>query len=369
MRDASSGDHMVSRTERLGQIVLERYSDVPLFNAKAVAQQTGVPAPTLRAWERRYGVLTPQRGPNDYRLYSERDIAIARWLRARVENGLTISQAIALLRSNMVPHLGPEHHLKEPQPASRAAAAHQQASAESIPREQRNDAAGAAQTPAVPASQLAALADELLEACVRLDERVALRVLASMFAIFSVEQAIADVLQPLLQTIGERWQTGQLSITVEHFTTALIRRQLESIYHAQAVPPSGPLVLVGCAPGEQHELGVLILALLLRRRCPDLRVIYLGQNVEPLHLLETIQAQRPAVVCLSAAMPERLPALAALARHISTLPLHPAPVLVYGGRAFAQAAEEIEGVFLGTDPLQAVAPIERLCRQRLSFPG
>ncbi len=358
---------MVSRTERLGQIVLERYSDVPLFNTKAVARQTGVPAPTLRAWERRYGILTPQRGSNDYRLYSERDIAIVRWLRARVENGLTISQAIALLRSNIVPHPALEHHLEEAQPASRTAAAHQQASAESISRERRNDAASTAQAPAVQASQLATLADELLEACVRLDEGVALRVLASMFAIFSIEQAIADVLQPILQTIGERWQTGQLSITVEHFATALIRRQLDSIYHAQVVPPSGPLVLVGCAPGEQHELGALMLALLLRRRCPDLRVIYLGQNVEPLHLLETIQAQRPAVVCLSAAMPERRPALAALARQISTLPLQDRPALVYGGRAFAQATEEIEGIFLGTEALQAVAPIEHLCLQRPSF--
>jgi DNA-binding transcriptional MerR regulator len=77
---------------------LERYSDRPVFNTKAVVQQTGIPAPTLRAWERRYALFSPKRADNDYRLYTERDIVLLRWLRDRVENGMSISQAIALYR-------------------------------------------------------------------------------------------------------------------------------------------------------------------------------------------------------------------------------------------------------------------------------
>src|SRR2546421_3621117 len=84
---------------------LEHYSHVPLFNTKAVVQQTGITAPTLRAWERRYTILSPERGQNDYRLYSERDIAIIRWLKKRLDAGMAISQAIALFR-----HLEQEHH-------------------------------------------------------------------------------------------------------------------------------------------------------------------------------------------------------------------------------------------------------------------
>jgi len=72
---------------------LERYSDNPIFNTKAVVQQTGVPAPTLRAWERRYDILSPERANNDYRLYSERDIATIHWLKERVDEGMSISQA------------------------------------------------------------------------------------------------------------------------------------------------------------------------------------------------------------------------------------------------------------------------------------
>ncbi|HEV7235834.1 MAG TPA: MerR family transcriptional regulator, partial [Ktedonobacteraceae bacterium] len=77
---------------------LEQYSDVPLFNTKAVVQQTGIAAPTLRAWERRYMILSPERAQNDYRLYSNRDIAIIHWLKVHVDTGMSISQSIALFR-------------------------------------------------------------------------------------------------------------------------------------------------------------------------------------------------------------------------------------------------------------------------------
>src|SRR5271166_7062357 len=90
---------MMGREPRVQPPVLELYSDMPLYNTKSVVHHTGVPAPTLRAWERRYGVLSPRRSDNDYRLYSERDMMVVTWLRERVESGMTISQAIALLRS------------------------------------------------------------------------------------------------------------------------------------------------------------------------------------------------------------------------------------------------------------------------------
>src|ERR1700730_16761610 len=95
---------------------LEHYADVPLFNTKAVVQKTGIAAPTLRAWERRYAILSPERAQNDYRLYSERDIAIIRWLKDRVDAGMSISQAVSLFR-----HLEADQnhlHRKELSPAS-----------------------------------------------------------------------------------------------------------------------------------------------------------------------------------------------------------------------------------------------------------
>src|SRR5260370_33274253 len=89
---------MTVRDGKSEWIDLERYADNPIFNTKGVVKQTGVPAPTLRAWERRYDILSPERANNDYRLYSERDIATIHWLKKRVDEGMSISQAIALFR-------------------------------------------------------------------------------------------------------------------------------------------------------------------------------------------------------------------------------------------------------------------------------
>jgi len=106
------------REERIAFPELKRFSDFPLYNTKAVVQQTGIPAPTLRAWERRYTFLSPGRADNSYRLYSERDIAIIRWLKERVDAGMSISQAIALFRhldeERNVSHVAEENVLHEP---------------------------------------------------------------------------------------------------------------------------------------------------------------------------------------------------------------------------------------------------------------
>src|SRR5919202_1898368 len=84
------------------------YADVPLYNIQAVAAATGVPSITLRSWERRYGVPEPKRDAKGYRLYSERDIAVTRWLKERVQQGVGISRAVNMLRALETGELLPE---------------------------------------------------------------------------------------------------------------------------------------------------------------------------------------------------------------------------------------------------------------------
>src|SRR6476661_3974138 len=89
------------RTSRLrwGPCMFERLSAEPIYNTRAVVRRTGVPADTFRAWERRYGVPSPQRTAGGHRLYSDRDIAIIRWLRDRTAEGINISHAVQLLQN------------------------------------------------------------------------------------------------------------------------------------------------------------------------------------------------------------------------------------------------------------------------------
>lgn len=351
---------MASRSERLGRAALEQYSTVPLFNTKAVVRQTGVPAPTLRAWERRYGILSPHRGENDYRLYSERDIAIVRWLREEVESGLTISQAIALLRSLAPAPAAPEGQptihqtgsLLQPKPPITPPAA--------TPAGRTHEHAPAPGN----GHWLATLGDGLLTSFSQLDEPAAQHLLGQAFARLPLEQVITGLIEPVLRRIGESWASGHISITVEHFATATLRAQLEALYRAERVPTLGPVVLVGCAPGEYHELGALVLALFLRRHYPSLRTLYLGQNLEPAHLLEAVQTLRPAAVCLSATLPERISSLADLGQRLLALPAVQRPALICGGQGLGAETLPKEGAILvlNQGALEALPSIAKVCQ-------
>lgn len=333
---------MLGREPRVQPPALDAYSDMPLFNTKAVVHHTGVPAPTLRAWERRYGILSPRRGENDYRLYSERDMMMVTWLRERVESGMTISQAIALLRSL--------------EPARR--------------RGRRTRPLVA--LPVETGAQSALLAPNrfslddlrlaLLHQFTNLDEFSASHTIAQALAVYPVEEVCIALFTPTLVEIGRQWADGETSVTVEHFSAALIRAQLDSLFRSASGNESGPLVLVGCAPGEMHELGALMLALFLRRA--GMRVAYLGQNVEVESLLTTISTLRPACVLLSAATPAFGETLAQVGKRLraGASMTNPQPLFCFGGQAFASTpdmATTIPGQYLGMNARDAVEELKK----------
>jgi methanogenic corrinoid protein MtbC1 len=326
---------MLARETRVQPPALDSYSNVPLFNTKAVVHQTSVPAPTLRAWERRYGVLAPRRGENDYRLYSERDIATVAWLRERVEGGMTISQAIALLRSL--------------EPARRRG----RKGAQTAP------APTVAQAEAPAHLALDELVAALIDRFVALDEPAAKRLTMQALAVYAVEEVCLRLFTPALFAIGQQWSEGRMSVTVEHFASALIRSQLENLYQLAAREPADPLVLVGCAPGELHEIGALMLALFLRRR--GLRVVYLGQNMEAESLIRTVQAAKPACVLLSATLPAQAAALVDLSAEVQHA-LKPQPLIYFGGQGFAAdpaQAERISAQYLHLNALEAAQELRK----------
>src|SRR5215210_7672561 len=86
----------------------------PAFNTAAVARRTGVPPATFRAWERRYGFPSPSRGSGNQRSYSERDVRALTWLSDRLDEGMTISAAVALLRDRLAERPGPS--ARQPRP-------------------------------------------------------------------------------------------------------------------------------------------------------------------------------------------------------------------------------------------------------------
>ncbi|MGC8782112.1 MAG: MerR family transcriptional regulator, partial [Anaerolineae bacterium] len=286
----------MTEAERFGD-----YDDTPIYTIKTVVQRTGITPATLRAWERRYNVLSPGRSEGGYRLYSERDIAILRWLKQQTEGGVSISSAIALLEQR---RHGREATAKPAAPPGPTA-------------------------PSDRPRATAVLAQDLLAALLAFQEARAAAVLTEAFALYSVEDVAEDIIAAALVEIGERWHRGEATVVQEHFATAFLRHRLAMLFHACEPASAGPLALTGSVSGEWHDVGILLVSLALRRN--GWRVIYLGQNVPADHLVAEVTRLRPQLVCLSATTPESERGLIEVHDAVAHL-AGPRPRLVLGGR-------------------------------------
>ena len=298
-------------------------SDVPLYNIQAVAAATGVPSITLRSWERRYGVPEPKRDPKGYRLYSDRDIAVTRWLRQRVQEGVGISRAVNLLHVL-------EHGELEVQDDS--------------------------------TMDFVSLQTKLLNAVEHLDEVAIGRVIAEGLTVATVEEVALRLLQPALYEMGERWAAGRLSVTTEHVGSNLIRSHISQLWRITPSPLRDERVMVACAPGEFHDIGAFLLALFLRRRGFD--VIYGGANVEADSFIADLLRVNPQAVCLSAATLQTAKTLRDLFVEIDG---DYAGVLGFGGRAFNEhenLTDAVPGVHLGADAQLATDHLDATFRHR-----
>jgi len=315
------------------ELRIAAYPDEPLYNMKAVTQRAGIPAATLRAWERRYQVLEPRRTAGNYRLYSERDLAILAWLKAQLDAGLSISRAVALLE-----RLKAEQAAHPDQP-------------EEAPPQAPDEQPDVARSPE-------RLAGQLGRALAAMDEPAANAIMAEALALYPVEAVCADIITPCMAQIGQDWHAGRTGVVVEHFATSYLLGRLLALFNA--LPAGhGPLALIGCAPGDRHEMGALLVALFLRRRGRNVR--YLGADVPLPDLVSAIRDWRPRVVALSATMPDA-------ARNLESLPalLSGAGVacrFVFGGRALSPGSDPVvslRGSVVSGDIHAGVAEIERL---------
>ena len=214
-----------------------------------VARRTDVAVPTLRAWERRYGLLTPWRTKGGHRLYSEADVERVRRMGALLAEGW---QAGAAAREVL---RGPEAV---------------------VPMTQEPDAAAAE----VLIARLAAAIDAF-------DAPGADQVVDDVFARLEVPRALDDVLLPVLRTVGEGWQEDPRVIAREHFATNTLRPRLQRLLRP-AARSAGRACLAAAPEHEEHDLGLLAGAVVAADA--GWRVHYLGART-PTAALERSAAE------------------------------------------------------------------------------
>lgn len=302
------------------------HDDAPIYNIKAVARLVNLLPVTLRAWERRYGLPSPKRGDQGYRLYSEHDVRTLRWLKAQVDAGMSIGRASDLLQELCSNHQDPAF----------------------------------ANAPAVEQpTSLTSIHKELYYALTQYNLSGATLSLQRAFSIYSLDQVLLDVVQPTLVEMGDAWHRGELPIAAEHFATQFCLQHLMSMLNASAPPYQSGTILAACAPGEMHQIGLLMLVVMLRWRGWDVK--YFGQDLKLDRFEDTIQRLNPRLILFTATRVETAAALQEISDLFRKVP-EPHPIVVVGGQGFRllKDKQKIPGIFIDTSPTDTVKIIENL---------
>jgi DNA-binding transcriptional MerR regulator len=272
-----------------------------------LARRVGVSEHVLRAWERRYGLLRPERSPGGYRLYSATDERRIRRMQAHLAAGLSAAEA------------------------ARAALSEQRAG----PPQERSGTAE---------DDMAGPAQDLADCLDRLDEPGAQAALDRLFAGFTTETVLRDTLLPYLHQLGDRWERGQASIAEEHFASNLLRGRLAGLTRGWGYG-HGPCAILACPAGEQHDMGLLMFGIVLRR-C-GWRVEYLGASTPIAELARTGRQARADIIVLAAAIEKHLDGLTGDLARLA----HKVPLALAGGGATQALADQTGARLLAGDPV------------------
>ena len=268
-----------------------------LYPIHVVARRTGLSIEVLRAWERRYRVVTPIRDDGGRRLYSDSDIARVALLRRAASAGLRIKDAAARSDEEL------RAFLREHGEAERRAHPHN--------RVDTTEALLAECKEAVLALAAPALTRTLLRARVEL----------------AVPAYIENLLAPLMAWIGEEWSEGRLRIADEHIAASVVRSLIAQ--QIETADGAAPTIVITTPTGQSHEIGALFAA--LSASSIGWHVMYLGPGSPAPEIANAVIRSRARAVGLSIVFPRDDPNVAEQLRILrATLPVD-IPVFV-GGR-------------------------------------
>ena len=248
-----------------------------MYSIKAVSQATGLTVETLRAWERRYGIVAPKRDSTGRRVYGPEDVLRLRLLREATDRGHPIRRLAKLADAEL-------SGLVEEAAAARPAAGH----------------GGFA------ARILAAARDYRAAECEQ--------VLTLAVALLPPPQLFSEVLQPLLREVGDRWHRGEFAISQERLVSSTVRRHLGLVLEAYGRTSRRQDIVFATLPGERHEFGLLMAAIVCASR--GFRPHYLGPELPPAEIARFAREVGASIVALSVMMQE---GLSDVPQHVRTL--------------------------------------------------
>lgn len=265
-----------------------------MFTIREAADRVGLTPDLLRAWEKRYGVVQPQRSPSGYRLYSEADIAQLEAMRELIDSGWRPREAAG-------------HVLMAAAGQGTAGSAAPRAAAEAV------GAATPGAVHATPASEASGkFPARFVAAAARLDAAALSDLLHDFAAAGRFEVAVESRLFPALRAVGDAWAAGEVSVAGEHVTSAAVLRWLGQRYDAASRDTARADVVVGLPPGARHELGALAFGVALRRL--GVKTMYVGSDLPATDWVEAVTSNGARLAVVGVVMEEDIAAAATVAK-------------------------------------------------------
>ena len=261
-----------------------------------VSEMLGIPAPTLRSWERRYGIPVIPRSAGGHRRFSEDELKQLGLMRDEIARGKRAAEAALSVRLLL---------------------------------DQRNPSLSWI-------NRLLAASDQAEAAGIR-------AVLEDARTELGLAVTLDQVLMPAMRQIGAWWENGRCDVGEEVLTTETARNWLARFTALSPIDTYEPPILLACGPQDMHTLGLEALAALLAEQRRGSRV--LGARTSELTLVTSAGATAAAAVVVVSHLHTHRRAAVAVIRAADRTGC---PVF-YAGNAFAFAGQRIgvPGTYLG----------------------
>lgn len=217
-----------------------------VYSIKDLEHLSGIKAHTIRIWEQRYDLFSPQRTATNIRFYNNDDLKLILNIATLKDHGYKISKIVAMPKDLLA---------EEVQKISFEDRSHQ--------------------------DQISALTLAMID----LDENAFTNILDECTRMLGFEKAMMDIIYPFMRKIGILWMTNSINPAQEHFISHLVRQKMIVATDHAGSNEDGPLFLLFLPEGELHELGLLFANFILRSK--GAKTIFFGQTV-PLDALEEV---------------------------------------------------------------------------------
>jgi MerR family transcriptional regulator, light-induced transcriptional regulator len=304
------------------------------YPIKVVSQMTGLSVFVIRAWEKRYNVVTPSRTDTNRRLYSEEDIEKLKLLNNAVQKGYNIGGVANLSIDEL-------RSILEQKPPINSAA-EKDLSTETF-------------------TDLGITINSCIEAIKNYDGKMLETILLKSSAKMSQPQLIEHLIVPLVYKIGDLWQDGYIRTANEHLASPVIRSFLVNLIDRNKFYENSPIIVSATPSGQEHEFGALIAGVVAASL--GWKVIYLGPNLPLEEIIAVTVNMKAKVVSLSIVYPNDDPQLRKDLLNLKRILPNNISIIV-GGRAadgYIDVLNEINAVVV-KDTKQLSVELEKIRR-------